>query len=144
MCQIFVALLSKSQPLGSWFRINNNYWHRRGRTIIFFGAAEDSIRIGGARSVRNAGLYCCKVTEKVEAKEGEKVIFVNKITEGVTILFPERELFGQSDLQVSETGMSELTVQPGTSGTTYRYAVYCRAKKDFCSASAMPIIIVHP
>jgi len=89
----------------------------------------------------------CKVTEKVEAKEGEKVIFVNKITESVTILFPERELFGQSDLQFSKTGRSERTVQTGisdTSGTTYPYAVFCSAKKDYCSASSMPIIIVYP
>ena len=89
----------------------------------------------------------CKVTEKVEAKEGEKVIFVNEITEGVTILFPEGELFGQSDLQFSKTGSREQTVQTGisdTSGTTYPYAVFCSAKKDYCSASSMPIIIVHP
>ncbi len=89
----------------------------------------------------------CKVTEKVEAKEGEKVIFVNEITEGVTILFPERELFGQSDLQFSKTGSREQTVQTGisdASGTTYHYAVFCNDRKKFCYGSAMPIIIVHP
>ena len=92
----------------------------------------------------------CKVTEKVEAKEGEKVIFVNKITESVTIWFPEGKPFRPSSLTVGEaTSPSQptkvdVTVDPGTSGTTYSYAVYCSVKRDFCSASAMPIIIVHP
>ena len=95
----------------------------------------------------------CKVTQKVEAKEGEKVIFVNKITESVTILFPEGKPFRPSSLTVGEaTSPSQPTkvdvaVESGTSGTsciTYPYAVYCSGKKDFCTASAMPIIIVHP
>ena len=86
----------------------------------------------------------CKVTEKVEAKEGEKVIFVNKITESVTIWFPEGKPFGLSELPVDS--LSEVRqVKTGTSRKEpYPYAVYCRSKKDFCYVSAMPIIIVHP
>lgn len=85
-----------------------------------------------------------KVTPKVELKEGEQVTFDNQTKTPLTIWFPEGKPFGLSELPVDSP--SEVRqVKTGTSRKEpYPYAVYCHSKKDFCYASAMPIIIIHP
>lgn len=87
---------------------------------------------------------CRKVTPKVELREGEQVTFDNQTKTPITIWFPEGKPFGLSELPVDSNPVAK-QVKTGTGRKEpYPYAVYCSGKKHFCSASAMPIIIVHP
>lgn len=75
------------------------------------------------------------------ANIGDTVVWRARST-GLTLLFPNENLFGQRYLTVRKGGAGTLRVRRVKRQRVYPYAVYCRSNNDFARGGTSPRMII--